>query len=153
VHGVMDHVCGSVEQTDLAAINDLALGIDENKIRGLDQRESYTKRINPEVGRLNWVLRTVSICVLLPYFDCILLDAYSKCNVPGNTLVEAVFAENAECSSESSLEICTLLVWVVELWWLGEIKRFLLASLLIETWLQRCSGVGLPVVAILRLNC
>jgi hypothetical protein len=60
VHGMVDHVCGSIEKTVLATPNNLALGVNENEIGGFDQGECEAEGVYPEVGRLYWILGTVN---------------------------------------------------------------------------------------------
>jgi hypothetical protein len=60
VHGMVDHVCGSIEKTILATSDNFALGVNENKVGGFDQGECEAEGVYPEVGRLYWILGTVS---------------------------------------------------------------------------------------------
>lgn len=67
--GRVDHKGGRIEQADLAALDNLALLIDANQIRGLDEGKGDAKGVDPEgVG----------------------LDGVAKSNVAGDTLVETV---------------------------------------------------------------
>jgi hypothetical protein len=61
VDGMVDHVCGSVQQSDFATVNDLAFGVDEDEIRGLDERESNAEWVHPEMGGVYRILEIVSI--------------------------------------------------------------------------------------------
>ena len=48
MNGMMNHVCGGIEQADLTSVDDLAILIDADEVRRLDERERNPKRIDPE---------------------------------------------------------------------------------------------------------
>lgn len=75
VHGVVDHVGGGIQEPVLAAVDDLALFVDEDQVRGLDQAEGGAERVHPErVG----------------------VHRVAERDVAGDAFVEAIFAEDAE---------------------------------------------------------
>lgn len=94
VHGSVDHVCCGVEQAALASIDDLAGVVDQNQVGLIDERESDSEGVDPEAI---WV------------------DGVAKSDVAGYTLIETIFAEDAESGRETSFEIIALLVFIVEL--------------------------------------
>lgn len=79
-------------------------------------------------------------------------ETYAHGDVSGNTLIIPVLAEDAECGSQSALEIRSFLVWVVELGWAGECDSLHPRLLLIQTWLEGSSVAGLCLAAILGLD-
>ena len=60
VHSVVDHVGCLVEQTNIAAIDDLALGVDAEEITTLQEWPGDTEWVDPEGRWLNWILCWVS---------------------------------------------------------------------------------------------
>lgn len=76
VDRAVNHVRCGVEQAALASINDLASMVDQDEIRLVDQRESNTEWIDPKAIGVNRI---------------------SESNVAGDTLVEAILPEDAEC--------------------------------------------------------
>lgn len=78
----MDHVGGAVEQSYRTTTDDIALMVDLNQVRPLDLGEGHTERIDPESRRIHWI---------------------PNCDMSRNAFVEAIFAEDPECSGKSAL--------------------------------------------------
>lgn len=55
VDGAVDHEGGGVEQPAVAAVDDLALVVDADQVRGVDERERDAERVHPERVRLDRV--------------------------------------------------------------------------------------------------
>lgn len=91
----VDHVRRRVEKSTLSAINDLSIMVDLNEIALLDHAEGNTERVDPEGCGV---------------------DGIAEGDVTGDTLVEAVFAEDAEGGGETAFEVVTLGVLVGEFW-------------------------------------
>lgn len=89
----MDHEGSGVEVAIRAAIDDLSFVVDQDKIGGLDERESKTEGVDPESCRINGI---------------------TNGDVTGNTLIEAVLAKDTEGSSQATLEVDALFQLVVE---------------------------------------
>jgi hypothetical protein len=103
VDGMMNHICSCVKQADLSAIDNCAFGIDENEVRGLNQRKRNAERIHPEMSWFYWILRSVSTNVTHDTIDIEGSVTHPQRDVAGNTFVKAVLAKDSECSSKSSL--------------------------------------------------
>ena len=71
VHGTMDHECSGVQQPHIPTIYDLSLVIHLDEITFFDEGKRDTERIDPERGWINGI---------------------AKCNMPSDTLVEAISA-------------------------------------------------------------
>ena len=92
------HVRGGVEQAVLAAVDDFAAVVHEDQVGFGDQAEGAAEGVHPEaVG----------------------LDGVAECDVPSDTLVEAVFAEDAEGGGEPAFEVVAFGEFVGEGWGAG----------------------------------
>ena len=78
----------------------------------------------------------------------VLLHGISERDVSRNALIEAILAEDAEGSGQTSLQILALLVLVVEGRWAWELLHAALGNALLDTRLERCLARvdGLAVV-------
>lgn len=55
VNGAVNHKGSGIEKPALAAVNDLAVVVDQNEIGSFNQRESNSKWIDPEVVRVDGI--------------------------------------------------------------------------------------------------
>lgn len=92
----VDHERGFVEEPVLAAVEDVALLVDQNEVGFVDQAEGVAEWVHPEAVRVYRV---------------------AHCNVTCYSFVESVFAEDAEGGGEAAFEVVALFVRVVELGW------------------------------------
>lgn len=83
VHRVVDYVPGDIQEPVLAAVDDLALLVDEDQVGCFDQAERGAEGVHPEGVRVYGV---------------------AECDVAGDAFIQAVFAEDAEggCSHSVS---------------------------------------------------
>ena len=112
MNGCMDHVCCRVEQTAWASVDDLAVVVYEDQIRGLDQTECDTKGVHPEGCGVDGILAKVSGLVTVVM---LVETTYTHGDMSGIAFIVSVLAENAECGRQPALEVCSLLVRVVKL--------------------------------------
>jgi hypothetical protein len=87
----VDHECCGVEKTVLAAIDDLSAVVDQDEIALRHERKGTTEWVDPETV---WVHRV------------------AECDVTSYTLVESIFAKDAEGCCKTSLEEFSLFVLV-----------------------------------------
>lgn len=99
----VDHECRRIQQSVLSASNHLALLVDMDEVRPLDEGEGKSKRVHPESIRL---------------------DRVANSDVPGYALIESVFAKDAECCCQTALEIFPLFLFVLEFWWTAFVSHF-----------------------------
>jgi hypothetical protein len=111
------HTCG-VQKTAWATVDDFALVVHADEVRSLEHRPCDTEGVHPERVRLDRILSCVSMVFSLQGNSSI---THPQCDVASHTLVEAKLREEAESQSQTALLIFALLVWVVELWWGGEV--------------------------------
>jgi hypothetical protein len=146
----VDHVCRRVEQTAWASVDDLALVVYEDQIRGLDQTECDTKGVHPEGCGVDRVLAEVSGLVAVMM---LVERTYTQGDMSGNAFIVSVLAENTECGGQPALEICSLLVRVVKLGRAREHDGLHPRLFLVQPRLKGSSIAWLCLAAILRLNC
>jgi hypothetical protein len=89
----MDHIGCGVQQPDRSPRDDFSRMIDLDQITGFDLAKGNTEWVHPE---------------------CVRIDRITQGDVTGDTLIEAVLAEDAEGSGEAALEVLAFLIGVVK---------------------------------------
>lgn len=146
----MDHVCRRVEQAAWASVDDLALVVHEDQIRGLDQTECDTKGVHPESCGVDGVLAEVSGLVTVMMLA---ERMYTHGDMSGNAFIISVLAKDTERGGQPALKVCSLLVRVVELGRARERDGLHPRLFLVQPRLEGSSIARLCLAAILRLNC
>jgi hypothetical protein len=118
VYGVVDHVGGGVEEAVIvvAAIDDLAGGVDLDQVARLDQGEGQAERVDPEGGGV---------------------DGVAEGDVAGDAFVVAELAEDTEGEGQAAFEVGTFFVLVREGGWGRKLHHLRHGRLGVDLWFVR----------------